>query len=57
MMWIWNMVVGSGDLRQMREHPISHGEHCDSCILRRTCKPAFLYPEEEMQGLTDLLQG
>jgi hypothetical protein len=40
--------VGSGDLRQMSEHPIPHGEHCDSCILRRTCKPAFLHPEVQI---------
>jgi hypothetical protein len=30
------------------------GQHCDSCILRRSCKSAFLHPEEEIQGLIDL---
>jgi hypothetical protein len=44
----WSSFVGSGDLRQMSEHPIPHGEHCDSCILRRTCKPAFLHPEVQI---------
>jgi hypothetical protein len=51
------MLVGSGDLRQMSEYPIPHGEHYDSCILRRSCKPAFLHPEEGIQGLIDLPQG
>jgi hypothetical protein len=36
---------------------LSNGEHCDSCILRRSYKSAFLHPEEEMQSLIDLLQG
>jgi hypothetical protein len=27
------------------------------CFLRRRCKPAFLDPEEEIQGLIDLPQG
>jgi hypothetical protein len=49
--------VGSGDLRQMSEYPIPHREHYDSCILRRRCKPAFLHPKEEIQGLLDLPQG
>jgi hypothetical protein len=40
----------------MSEYPISHGEHYDSCILR-SYKPAFLHPEEEIQGLIDLPQG
>jgi hypothetical protein len=37
--------VGSGDLRQMSEYPISHG--C-SYILRRW-RPAFLHPKGEIQ--------
>jgi hypothetical protein len=49
--------VGSGDLRQMSEYPSPHGEHYDSCVLRRSCKSAFLHPEEEIQGLIDLPQG
>jgi hypothetical protein len=39
----------------MSEHPISLGEHYQSCILksaflylRRSFKPAFLHPEKEM---------
>jgi hypothetical protein len=27
--------VGSEDVRQMSEYPIPHGQHCDSCILRK----------------------
>jgi hypothetical protein len=27
-------------------HP--HGKHYDSCILRGSCKSAFLHPEEEI---------
>jgi hypothetical protein len=49
--------VGSGDLRQMSEYPSPHGEHYDSCVLRRSCKSAFLHREEEIQGLIDLPQG
>jgi hypothetical protein len=41
----------------MSECPLPHGEHCDSCILRRRCKSAFLHPEEEIQGFIDLPQG
>jgi hypothetical protein len=41
----------------MSEYPIPHGEHYDSCVLRRSCKSAFLDPEEEIQGLIDLPQG
>jgi hypothetical protein len=32
--------VGSGDLRQMSEYPVPHGEHYHSYILRRW-RPAF----------------
>jgi hypothetical protein len=41
----------------MSEYPIPHGEHYDSCILRRRYKSVFLYPEEELQGLIDQPQG
>jgi hypothetical protein len=50
-------LVGSRDLRQMSEYPIPNGKHYDSCVLRRSCKSAFLHPEEEIQGLIDLPQG
>jgi hypothetical protein len=52
-------VVGSGDLkgRWVSQYPIPHGQHYDPCTLRRTCKSAFLNPEEEIQGLIDLPQG
>jgi hypothetical protein len=48
--------VGSGDLRQMSEYPIPHGEHYHSCILKRW-RPAFLHPKGEIQSLIDLPQG
>jgi hypothetical protein len=32
----------------MSEYPILHGEHYDSCILRRW-RPAFLHPKGEIQ--------
>jgi hypothetical protein len=41
--------VRSRDIRQMSEF-IPHGEHYDSCILRRW-RPAFLHPKEEIQML------
>jgi hypothetical protein len=41
-------IVGSGDLRQMSEYPIPHGEHYHSCILRRW-RPAFLHLRGELQ--------
>jgi hypothetical protein len=41
-------IVGCGDLRQMSEYPIPHGEHCDSCILRKSWKSAFLHPKREL---------
>jgi hypothetical protein len=44
-----NITVGSGDLRQMREYLIPHGEHYHSYILRRW-RPAFLHPKEEIQS-------
>jgi hypothetical protein len=40
--------VRPGDLRQMSEYPIPHGEHYDSYILRRW-RPAFLHPQGEIQ--------
>jgi hypothetical protein len=49
--------VGSGDLRQMSEYPIPHGEQYHSCILRGSCKSTFLHPKEKIQGLIDLPQG
>jgi hypothetical protein len=48
--------VGSGDLRQMSEYPVPHGEHYHSCILRRW-RPAFLHPKAEIQGLISLPWG
>jgi hypothetical protein len=49
------LIIESGDLKgQMSEYLIPHGEHYDSCILRRRCKSAFLHPEEEIQSLIDL---
>jgi hypothetical protein len=48
--------VGSGDLRQMSEHPIPHGQQYHSCFLRKW-KPAFLHPKGETQSLIDLPQG
>jgi hypothetical protein len=48
--WIWK------PKGQMSEYPIPHGEHYDSCILRRRSKSAFLHPEEEIQGVIDLPQ-
>jgi hypothetical protein len=40
-------IVGSGDLRQMSEHPIPHGGQY-SYIMRRG-RPAFLHPKGEIQ--------
>jgi hypothetical protein len=48
--------VGSGDIRQMSEYLIPHGEQLHSYILKRW-GPAFLHPKGEIQSLIDLLQG
>jgi hypothetical protein len=52
-----NLSVEFGDVRQMSEYPIPHGEHYHSCILRRSCKFAFLQIEVKIQDLIDLPQG
>jgi hypothetical protein len=46
--------VGSRDLRQMSEYPITHGGQYHFYILRRW-RPAFLHPKGERD--TDLSQG
>jgi hypothetical protein len=46
--------VGSGDLRQMSEYPISHGEQYHSCILK-TWRPAFLHLKERYRSATGLM--
>jgi hypothetical protein len=51
------LVLGLETKGQMNEHPIPHGEHCDSCILRGSCNSAFLHPEEEIPDLIDLPQN
>jgi hypothetical protein len=55
-LFIQHHTVGSGDLRQMNEYPIPHGEQYHSCILGRW-RPAFLHPKEQIQSLIDLPQG
>jgi hypothetical protein len=42
---------------QMSEYPIPPWRALHSCFLRRSCKTAFLHPEEEIQVLIDLPQG
>jgi hypothetical protein len=42
---------------KMSEYPIPNGEHYEPCTLRRRYKSAFLYPEEEIQGLKNLPWG
>jgi hypothetical protein len=49
--WVWRTK------ELMSEYSIPLGQHYDSCFLRRSCKSAFLHPEEEIQDLIDLPQG
>jgi hypothetical protein len=44
-----NQNVGSGELREMSEYPVPHGEHYHSCILRRW-RPAFLHPKGDTES-------
>jgi hypothetical protein len=43
--------VGSGDLMQMNEYPIPHGEHCDSCILRVVNLHSCIHRADEQNAL------
>jgi hypothetical protein len=40
--WLWR------PKGQMSKYPIPQGEPYDSCILRRSCKSAFLHLENEV---------